>query len=96
MNARRWWPIAVLLAALTLGPAADVAQACPSCKTANETDSRRPQAYMYSILFMISMPAIVLTGFSIGFYRMSRRQRTALDARFTDPLGLDDQSNSDR
>ena len=85
MKSRRWWPIAVLLAALTFGPAAGVAEACPSCKAANETDSRRPQAYMYSILFMMSMPAIVLTGFGVGFYRISRRHRAALDARYADP-----------
>jgi hypothetical protein len=48
--------------------------ACPSCKNANETDARRPRAYMYSILFMLGMPATVLTGFGIAFYRMSRRE----------------------
>lgn len=49
------------------------AQACPGCKNANETDSLRPRAYMYSILFMLGMPATVFTGFGIAFYRMSRR-----------------------
>jgi len=49
------------------------AQACPGCKTANETESLRPTAYMYSILFMLGMPATVFTGFGIAFYRMSRR-----------------------
>ena len=49
------------------------AQACPGCKNANETDTLRPRAYMYSILFMLGMPATVFTGFSIAFYRMSRR-----------------------
>jgi len=48
-------------------------QACPGCKNANETDSLRPRAYMYSILFMLGMPATVFTGFGIAFYRMSRR-----------------------
>jgi hypothetical protein len=28
---------------------------------------------MYSILFMLGMPATVFTGFGIAFYRMSRR-----------------------
>ncbi len=52
------------------------AAACPLCKLANESDqhdeeaNRRPQAYMYSILFMLSMPATLLTGFSFGFYRL--------------------------
>ncbi len=49
------------------------AQACPGCKTANETETLRPTAYMYSILFMLGMPATVFTGFGIAFYRMSRR-----------------------
>ncbi len=51
--------------------------ACPGCKTANETDSRRPTAYMYSILFMLGMPATVFSCFGIAFYRMSRREMLA-------------------
>ena len=55
------------------GSMSSEAQACPGCKNANETDSLRPRAYMYSILFMLGMPATVFTGFGIAFYRMSRR-----------------------
>lgn len=51
--------------------------ACPGCKTANETDSRRPTAYMYSILFMLGMPATVFSCFGFAFYRMSRREMLA-------------------
>ncbi len=65
------------LSALVLVLAAPVpAIACPLCKLANESkqngeeENRRPQAYMYSILFMLSMPATLLTGFSFGFYRL--------------------------
>ncbi len=43
------------------------------CKLANESDNRLPRAYMYSILFMLGMPATVLSGFSIGFWRLSRK-----------------------
>jgi hypothetical protein len=43
------------------------------CKLANESDNRLPMAYMYSILFMIGMPATVFSGFSIGFWRLSRK-----------------------
>ena len=53
------------------------AAACPGCKNANETDSRRPTAYMYSILFMLGMPATVFSCFGIAFYRMSRREMLA-------------------
>jgi hypothetical protein len=43
------------------------------CKLANETDSRLPTAFMYSILFMLGMPATILTGFGVGFWRLSRK-----------------------
>ncbi len=55
-------------------------QACPNCKAANETDPLRPKAYMYSILFMIAMPATIFTGFSLTFWRLSRQARTQQDA----------------
>ena len=54
-----------------------LAAACPGCKTANETDSRRPTAYMYSILFMLGMPATIASCFGVAFYRMSRREMLA-------------------
>jgi hypothetical protein len=53
--------------------AANTASACPMCKLANESDNRLPRAYMYSILFMMGMPATILSGFSIGFWRLSRQ-----------------------
>jgi hypothetical protein len=53
--------------------AAQSASACPMCKIANESDARLPTAYMYSILFMMGMPATILTGFSVGFWRLSRK-----------------------
>ncbi len=43
------------------------------CKLANESDNRLPTAYMYSILFMMGMPATILTGFGISFWRLSRK-----------------------
>lgn len=67
--------IALMTLAVTMasGVMSSESQACPGCKNANETDSLRPRAYMYSILFMLGMPATVFTGFGIAFYRMSRR-----------------------
>lgn len=56
------------------------ASACPNCKMANETDSRKPRAYMYSILFMIGMPATIFTGFAASFYRMNRRTNLSVSA----------------
>ena len=58
----------------------DSATACPMCKTANETDDARPKAYMYSILFMLSMPAMMFSGFGFAFYRLSRKARLAQEA----------------
>ncbi len=55
------------------GISVNTAQACPMCKNATETDDRRPQAYMYSILFMIAVPATVFTGFGVSFYRLSKQ-----------------------
>lgn len=70
--------------ALGIVPLADQAvQACPGCKTANETESLRPRAYMLSILFMLGMPATVFAGFGVAFYRMSRKSmldQATLDA----------------
>jgi hypothetical protein len=65
--------VAFSLASGLLPVATTPAAACPGCKTANETESLRPRAYMLSILFMLGMPATVFTGFGLAFYRMSRR-----------------------
>lgn len=66
---------AILSAAALFGPAITSAQACPMCAEANKVDKNRPKAYMYSIIFMISMPAIICAGFGIGFYRLNRKQQ---------------------
>jgi hypothetical protein len=76
--------ILTLIAGLLLClSAATPASACPMCKLANESDSRLPRAYMYSILFMLGMPMTVLSGFGIGFWRLSRKaaqlQREAME-----------------
>ncbi|MDG1895970.1 MAG: hypothetical protein P8J37_13780 [Fuerstiella sp.] len=66
---------AILVGLGTIGMSS--ATACPNCKFANETESNRPKAYMYSILFMIGMPATIFTGFGISFYRMTRNAQLA-------------------
>lgn len=68
--------IAVCLTCLLMWTSS--ASACPNCKAANETDSNLPRAYMYSILFMIGMPATIFTGFGISFYRMAAREERQL------------------
>jgi len=62
-----------------LNSAASV-QACPMCKGAlasseDPAAAARPKAFMYSILFMLSMPATLATAFGISFYRLSKRQQ---------------------
>ena len=64
----------LLLGVFFVGPLVDKAEACPMCRAANESDEALPRAYMYSILFMLAVPATLFTGFGIGFYRLSKRQ----------------------
>ena len=67
--------IPVLAVVLTLSaPAASTALACPMCKAANEEDDAKPKAYMYSILFMLAVPATMFTVFGVSFYRLSKSQ----------------------
>lgn len=76
-----------IVLAIVIGlSAAGTASACPMCKEANEKDSNLPRAYMYSILFMMSMPAIVFTGFGIKLYRLHRvaQAEQEADAEFND------------
>ena len=62
---------------------ADVAFACPTCK---ENLAGDPEAanivrgYFYSILFMLSMPPLILSGLSLYFYYEVRKAR-ALQAK---------------
>ncbi|MEQ9406684.1 MAG: hypothetical protein RIK87_03120 [Fuerstiella sp.] len=78
---RQYLKILTMAFALTvLAGMSSSATACPNCKFANETESNRPRAYMYSILFMIGMPATIFTGFGISFYRMTKKaQQAALE-----------------
>jgi hypothetical protein len=41
---------------------AGTAQACPMCSLSIAEEDRLPKAYMYSILFMLGMPATVFAG----------------------------------
>lgn len=81
----------LVLAAIAFGGAALAtapALACPMCAQANETEDKRPQAYQASILFMMSMPALIAAGFGIGFYRLSRKA-IAQDTGFDDSADAD-------
>ncbi|QDT99416.1 hypothetical protein [Gimesia aquarii] len=70
--------VALMLSLFSFPPVINEASACPMCKQLNETDDKKPKAYMYSITFMLAMPAILFSGFGIVFYKMNRREQEAL------------------
>ena len=76
---RRMLLPALLTGVFLLGLSAEVVQACPMCKNATETDSYQPRAYMYSILFMLAVPATIFGSLGFGLYRMNKSEKTALD-----------------
>ena len=62
---------------------ADTALACPTCKEnlAGDPDAANiDRGYFYSILFMLSMPPLILSGLSLYFYYEVRKAR-ALQAK---------------
>ncbi len=85
---------ALLIGAMGAGPLAGSAHACPMCKYANENNQQteaeraRPRAYMYSILFMLSMPATIFAGYGIAFYRMWKKQQELMQVSIDSPREL--------
>ena len=66
---------AVLAIVMVIGLAA-MAQACPTCKEAvSENGGNLVQGYFWSIIFMMSMPFLILAGLSTMFYLDVRRAR---------------------
>ena len=67
-------PLALSMAALAgLALFATAAQACPMCNQSIADDNLLPHAFMYSILFMLGMPAVVLGGLGTMIYLKFRR-----------------------
>jgi hypothetical protein len=60
-------------------PQPQQASACPMCKVANEEDDVRPRAYMYSIIFMLSVPAIMVAGMTGVLFSLSRKEQLVLE-----------------
>ncbi len=48
------------------------------CKQLNETDDSKPRAYMYSIAFMLAMPAMLISGFGVAFFKMIKREENTV------------------
>ena len=49
------------------------AQACPLCSQAIVAEDSVPQAYMYSIIFMLATPATVFTGIGTCIFLKFRK-----------------------
>lgn len=67
---------------------ANSADACPNCKAGMSTDDAQARnmaaGYYYSILFMLSMPLLIVTSFSAWMFvavRKAQRERDAAAAR---------------
>jgi hypothetical protein len=61
------------------------AQACPMCSQSIAEEDLLPHAYMYSILFMLGMPAVVFGGIGTAIYLKFRKY--AATAPAAEPLG---------
>lgn len=90
-----WRRILSLLVVLAVSfVSAAIAEACPTCKEALSGQAKYgnlPQAYMWSILFMMSMPFLLLGSFGAYLYvlvRNARRQGTAA-ARELEPAHVE-------
>jgi len=71
----RWSAAAITVVSLTTG----TVMACPMCKAALEEDSRLPNAYQTSILFMLSVPGMIFTTLGVGLVMLGRREAKALE-----------------
>jgi uncharacterized membrane protein len=83
----RWIVAAIVLALVLL--IASVAAACPTCKEGLAQNDPQGQSlaagYYYSILFMMSMPYIVLGTFgSCVYYSIRRARHNQADSDMTD------------
>jgi hypothetical protein len=64
--------------------ACDSALACPTCKdnlAADPAAANLARGYYYSILFMLSMPPLILGGLSAYFYWEVRKAKARLAAQ---------------
>lgn len=68
----RLLPIVALVALM-----AGVAHACPMCNQSIAEENYLPRAYMYSILFMLGMPATVFGGFGLSLFLAFRKHQAA-------------------
>lgn len=77
MNAR-WKTLTITFSCVLLF--ATLAEACPTCKDGLGNDPARAdmvRGYFWSILFMMSMPFLILAGLGTYFYLQIRKARRA-------------------
>lgn len=83
-----------LLAAALIAAWPQLAFACPMCAETVSADAHLPKAFMWSILFMLAMPAVVLGGFGFAVFRVIRQRdagRNAdLELESTSPISSSD------
>jgi len=80
MTRRVLLSLSLVLGGFCLGPVVTEAEACPMCKAGNEAaGDPRPRAYMYSILFMLAVPATIFSSIGVGLYRLNRAEIARLD-----------------
>jgi uncharacterized membrane protein len=83
------WIVAAIVVALVL-MIASVAAACPTCKEGLAQSDPQGQSmaagYFYSILFMLSMPYIILGTVGSFFYISIRNARLSKDADAEQPV----------
>jgi hypothetical protein len=60
--------LTMCVALMSIFAAVGVAQACPMCSQSIAEDDSLPKAFMYSIIFMLGMPATVLCGIGSVIY----------------------------
>jgi hypothetical protein len=82
---RRWFRlVAMIVVAAILFAAADAACACPNCKEGLAQNDPHGQSiaagYYYSILFMLSMPFLIITTFGTFAYRSVKKAQAQRDA----------------
>ena len=93
MNKRlptRWICAAIIVAIAFLALGMDAASACPTCKDSVAQNDPHYQSmakgYYYSILFMLSMPFIIVTTFGTFAYRSVKKAEAQRSAAAASPV----------
>jgi hypothetical protein len=86
---RPWLTLAVLILLVLV---AQSGWACPTCKdnlAADPASANLARGFYYSILFMLSMPYLILTGIGLYFYSLVRKARLEREAAAQPALHVD-------